>query len=110
MFDAAFYSTVLPERVMAECRARPDDVPVVVLHLANGKTLDLCHIVHLGERWLAVQHFRDSEACTDMDVAFLPYELVAMVTVSLHHPSSRRAGFTMRAESGPAVRSETTAV
>jgi hypothetical protein len=69
----------------------------VNLHLANGRTLDLCHIVHLADRWFAVQYFRDSESCEDMDVAFLPYDLVVLVTLSLHSADQRRIGFNIEA-------------
>ncbi|MBI4338252.1 MAG: hypothetical protein HY683_10545 [Chloroflexi bacterium] len=99
MFDAEFYRSVLPERVTKECHGRPDSVPVVNLYLANGRTLDLCHIVHLAESWFAVQSFRDAETCDDMDLVFLPYELVTEVTVSLYHPAARRMGFDVRSES-----------
>ena len=58
-------------------------------------TLDLCHISHLAERWFAVRYFREAETCDDMDVAFLPYELVVLVTLSLHQPNSRRIGFSV---------------
>ncbi len=98
MFDVNFYRTVLPERVKAECHSRPGQVPVVQLYLATGRELDLCHIVHLADTWLAVQYFRDAESCEDMDTAFLPYELVAMVTVSLYHPERRRLGFKIDAD------------
>lgn len=95
MFGADFYLKILPERVMAECHGRPGEVAVVHLHLGAESSLDLCHIVHLADSWLAVQHFQDVETCDDMDLAFLPYELVTMVTVSLHHPTSRRIGFSV---------------
>ncbi|MBI4201663.1 MAG: hypothetical protein HY532_00925 [Chloroflexi bacterium] len=102
-FDAAFYQTVLPERVKQECMGSPESVPVVKLVLANGHILDLCHILHLADTWLAVQHFRDAETCQDMDVAFLPYELANMVTVSMHHPTSRKMGFILTEHSAPAA-------
>ena len=101
MFDAAFYREVIPERVTAECQGRPDAVPVVKLQLANGQVLDLCHIVHLADDWFAVKHFRDAETCDDMDFAFLPYGLVGLITVSIHHPTQRRIGFSLEENPGP---------
>lgn len=95
MFDAGFYHSVLPERVTQECKGHPELVPVVTLHLAAGRILDLCHILHLADTWLAVQYFRDAQTCQDMDVAFLPYDLVGLVTVSMQHPTSRRTGFDL---------------
>ncbi|MEK7777602.1 MAG: hypothetical protein AAB303_03140 [Chloroflexota bacterium] len=103
MFDAAFYREVLPERVATECQGRPDAVPVVKLHLANGQVLDLCHIVHLADDWFAAQHFRAAETCADMDLAFLPYGLVGLITVSIHHPTQRRIGFSLEEKPSPQV-------
>jgi len=99
VFDAGFYRSVLPERVAQECKGHPDGVPVVMLHLTSGRMLDLCHILHLADTWFAVQYFRDAQTCQDMDTAFLPYELVGMVTVSMQHVASRRIGFDL--EHGP---------
>jgi hypothetical protein len=96
-FGPHFYLSVLPDRVISQCQGHPDNIPVVNLHLANGRTLDLCHIVHLADRWFAVQYFRDSESCEDMDVAFLPYDLVVLVTLSLHSADQRRIGFNIEA-------------
>ena len=101
MFDAAFYRTALPALVRAECEARPERVPVVELHLASGRVLDLCHISHLADAWVACHYFRDTETCEEMDVAFLPYGLISMVTVSLHHPEKRRLGFDVSSGSRP---------
>ncbi|MBI4310569.1 MAG: hypothetical protein HY681_02215 [Chloroflexi bacterium] len=98
MFDAAFYQAVLPDRVALECKGNPGMTPVVKLHLSNGQTLDVCHIVHLDGRWMAVQHFRDAQTCQDMDMAFLSYELVAMVSVSMQHTASRSMGFRLTQE------------
>ena len=52
----------------------------------------VCHVMQLAEKWLTVAHFRDPETCDDMDVCFLPYELVVRINVSLHHPAGPQAG------------------
>ena len=40
-------------------------------------------------------YFREPETCDDMDVCFLPYELVARITVALHHKQTRKLGFSV---------------
>jgi hypothetical protein len=100
MFEPNFYQTVLPDRVRQECAQRPSHVPVVEFRLADGITLDVCHIVHLADKWLAVAYFRDSSACQDMDIAFLGYEMVLRVMLSLHDPRARRLGFTLGQPAG----------
>src|SRR3989304_7073993 len=95
MFDASFYQNVLPGWVRTQCEARPQQIPVVELRLADATTLDICHIVHLADRWLSVAYFRDSAVCADMDLAFIGYEMVTRVTLSLHDPKARRLGFSV---------------
>jgi hypothetical protein len=95
MFDASFYAETLPNLVQSECQRQPDKTPVVELRLGDGGTLDVCHVAQLAQQWLAVTFFRDAEKCDDMDVAFLPYELVSRVAVSLHHKQMRKLGFSI---------------
>jgi len=94
VFDAGFYQAVLSDRVAKECEGHPGLVPVVELRLGDGTVLDLCHVIALSERWMSVAFFRNTETCEDMDVTFVPYELVIRVTVSLHLPSHRAIGFS----------------
>jgi len=95
MFDVGFYARVFPDLVQQECRRQAGKVPVVQFHLLDGSTLDICHVVQLGENWMVVAFFRDPETCEDMDFEVLPYELVVRITVSFHHPKSRRLGFAL---------------
>jgi hypothetical protein len=109
MFDADFFRTFLPGRVQAECRARPDLVPVVRVSLADGTALDVCHISHLADTWMAVAYFRDVETCQEMDLAFFGYAIVTRVTLSLHHRAARKLGFKAGAQ-GEGTQTEEAAV
>ena len=93
MFDANFYRSVLPWWIRTQCEGKPEGIPVVELRLADGAVLDLCHIVNLAEEWMAVSHFRDLGKCDDMDLAFVRYESVMRIDLSIHDPRSRRIGF-----------------
>ncbi len=99
-FGPAFFATVLADRVRAACEGQPEHVPVVELHLADGLTLDLCHIPGIEPQWLAVQAYRDRETCDEMDLVFVPYGLITRVTVSMWHPNQRPIGFQL---TGPAT-------
>ena len=103
MFEPAFYSGVFPELVKTECRRQAGKVPVVEFKLGDGTKLDVCHLAQLADKWFAVAHFRDIETCDDMDMAFLPYELVVRVDLSFHPPEARRLGFRV---SGPVEEAE----
>lgn len=83
------------ERVRAVCDGHPDEVPVVELHLADGYTMDLCHIPVIEPHWMAAQVYRDKETCDEMDLMFVPYVLIARVTVSMWHRDRRPLGFLL---------------
>lgn len=101
MFDAMFYQAVLPDRVKAECENCPSEVPVVELHLGSGAVLDLCHILHASGEWMVCRFFRNPGHDDEMDVAFVPYGLVSLVTVSTHPPEKRRFGFQLESSVAP---------
>jgi hypothetical protein len=93
MFDGRFYQAVLPDAVKQQCQMNPGHVPVVELHLADGTTLDLCHIVAFGPTWFAVAYFRNPAEGDEVEQALLPYPLVQWITLSAHPPQVRHIGF-----------------
>ena len=97
-FGPQFFQQVLPDRVRAACDGHPEHVPVVEFHLADGTTLDVCHVPAIEPVWFAAEVFRDRETCEDMDMVFVPYSVVIRVTVSLRHRSQRPAGFELPSE------------
>jgi len=92
-FGPAFFLTVLADRVQQQCKQQPDAIPVVELHLADGTTLDLCHVAGVGPQWIAALYYRDRETCEEMDTAFVPYGLITRLTISMWHRSQRKIGF-----------------
>jgi hypothetical protein len=93
VFDSAFYQAMLPDAVKQQCQTVPGQVPVVELHLADGTTLDLCHIVALAPTWLAVVYFHNPAEGDEVEQAFLPYRLVQWITLSAHPSHVRHIGF-----------------
>jgi hypothetical protein len=92
-FDARLFGTVFPDRLRAACPRAGADVPVVLLDLADGRTLDLCHVDLLGPTWMGVSAFRGKESCGEMDTVFVPYERIALVTITRRDSSGRNLGF-----------------
>ena len=92
-FDAAFFSGFLGERARALCARQPDTTAVVLLHLADGAILDLCHIEQLFPDWMGGTVFHDAKTCDRMDLAFVPYAFITRVTISLPSIHERRIGF-----------------
>ncbi len=95
MFDRLFFASVLPEHVRSEITSNPGKVPIIELHLMNGSTLDLCHVVRLSDTWVAVAHFCRDDAFDDTDIAFLPYGTIIRVSLTLRDPKEREIGFSM---------------
>jgi hypothetical protein len=94
-FDAVFFATAFRERVGALCKERPGDATVVLVQLADGRVLDLCHIELLAQRWMMAAVFREGSDCKEMDTALVPYELVTRITLSRRKASERRLGFQL---------------
>lgn len=95
LFGPQFFKQVLPDRVRAACAGHPERVPAVELHLADGPTLDLCHVPTVEPAWFAATVFRDHQTCEDMDLVFVPYTMVMRVTILLWPRSQRPAGFAL---------------
>ena len=95
-FGPTFFATVLVDRVRALCDGHPGEVPVVELQLADGLTLDMCHVPAVQAEWVAVEAYRDRETCEDMDLVFVPYGFITRVTLSMWHPGQRPIGFDLR--------------
>lgn len=92
-FDPNFFCSVLPGRVGAMCPGASKDVPVVLVHLVDGTTLDVCHIAQLAPLWVAIAAFRNTPSCEQMDIEFVPYATIHRVTVSARSESERAIGF-----------------
>lgn len=92
-FGLPFFCSVLRGRLERHCAGAGPEVPQVLLHLAGGSVLDLCHIVELAPRWIAAATFRDARSCEQMDLEFVPYELIVRVTLSSRPAEEHRLGF-----------------
>jgi len=97
IFNAEFFRKILPDGAAKVCEIVADSVPVVNVHLANGRVLDLCHIAHVGEAWIAAYYYRDASRSYEMDLAFVPYPLVVLVTISARQAAERKMGFALSA-------------
>ena len=92
-FDPGFFCEMLPGRVGALCPAPSNNTHVVYLHLTDGTTLDVCHVVKLAPLWIAVAAFRDVPSCDEMDIQFVPYSTIHRVAVTSRGTSERTIGF-----------------
>jgi len=95
-FGLPFFGTMLSSRFQSHCSGAGPEVPQVLLHLVGGEVLDVCHVVEFTPRWIAVAAFRDDRTCEQMDLEFVPYELIHRVTLSSRPAEDRRLGFDVQ--------------
>lgn len=94
-FGPEFFAAVLADRLRVHCPGAEAHVSIVLLHLADGAVLDLCHIVELTPKWMCAAVFRAEMSCDEMDLEFLPYELITRVTLSRRPSGERHLGFDL---------------
>lgn len=112
MFDKTFFEEVLGQHVAKTCPMQADEIPVVLVHLADGAVLDVCHVAESLETWIALLHFSQVPECERMDLSFVRYETIVRITVSPRSRTERKVGFSVgpsapspsRAANGPAQR------
>ena len=92
-FGPDFFLTYLRRFVRERCPESAEDLPTVQIVLANGESLDLCHVVGVSERWalLAVWD-ADCDAGT-MAMEIVPYGLIGRVSIRSRHRASGAIGF-----------------
>ncbi len=94
-FGPSFFLNQLRGFVRERCPDPADRLPVVYLHLGDGEVLDVCHVIGLAPRWLALA-VRDTEAQGHpgaMRTELVPYEGIFRVTIRAVRPAETHLGF-----------------
>jgi len=67
--------------VRDRCPDPKENLPVVQVHLADGETLDICHIIGVSPRWVMLA-VRDAASHRDgMAIELVPYEIIRRVCI-----------------------------
>lgn len=103
-FNHVFFQTIFAERVRSVCEGHSEEVPVVLLQLADDREFDLCHIELLAPLWMAAAVFRNGTSCDNMDTVFIPYDMITRVTLSRRGADERHAGFQVDRPMGTVAR------
>ncbi|MEK7347414.1 MAG: hypothetical protein AABZ94_00945 [Candidatus Eisenbacteria bacterium] len=102
-FGPLFFIQHLRGLVRDQCPDPADGMPGVRLHLADGDTLDLCHIVGISPNWiaLAVREPGREEGPMVMRTEFVPYPMVTRVVIrTVTREASHHVGFDVGREPG----------
>ena len=92
-FGPSFFLGHLGRFVRDRCPDPKENLPVVHVRLADGETLDLCHIMGVSPRWVMLA-VRDAASHGDgMVVELVPYELIRRVCIRTRRAESASVGF-----------------
>lgn len=92
-FGPSFFLGYLERFVRSHCPDPTEKLPGVQVHLANGETLDLCHIIGVAPRWVVLA-VRDTASQTDgMAIELVPFERIQGVRIGTPHAEGHFVGF-----------------
>jgi hypothetical protein len=79
--------------VRDQCPDPKENVPTVLVHLADGETLDVCHIIGVSPQWVALA-VRDAMNHRDgMAVELVPFEIIRRVCIASRRAEDASIGF-----------------
>lgn len=78
--------------VRDRCPNPKEALPRVELRLHDGTALDVCHVIGVGPRWVAIAA-HDPEAKGRMQTVLVPYEAIVRVTIRAAAADGRAVGF-----------------
>ncbi|MBI4485828.1 MAG: hypothetical protein HY655_07445 [Acidobacteria bacterium] len=100
-FGPSFFLKDLGRYVRDRCPDARENLPLVEIWLANGETLDVCHIIGVTLQWVMLA-VRDSANHQDgMAVELVPYAMIRHVRIGTRRPGGASIGFAQ--ERPPAV-------
>ena len=80
-FGPSFFLAQLGRFVRDRCPDPKENLPVVQVHLADGESLDVCHIIGVSPRWVMLA-VRDTLSHRDgMGIELVPYEFIRRVCI-----------------------------
>lgn len=93
-FGPSFFLGQLGRFVRDHCPSPEEHLPMVEIRLADGQTLDLCHIVGVSPRWVMLA-VRDAAARQqqEMTIELVPFEMVHGVRIRARHAEGGTVGF-----------------
>ena len=93
-FGPSFFLGHLSRFVRDHCPDPEEHLPLVQIRLADGQTLDLCHIIGVSPRWVMLA-IRDAAAHpTDMAIEIVPFAMVQGVRIRTRHAEGTSVGFS----------------
>ncbi|HEU4725432.1 MAG TPA: hypothetical protein VFU59_09075 [Candidatus Eisenbacteria bacterium] len=100
-FGPLFFMQNLRGLVRDRCPDPKEEFPSVQIHLMDGQSLDLCHIIGVAPNWiaLAVHEEEHADAPSPLRTEMVPYHLIARISIeSNRHEGAHPIGFNTQNE------------
>ena len=92
-FGPSFFLAHLGRFVRNHCPDPKENLPTVNVHLVDGETLDVCHIIGVSPRWVMLAVRNAASHRDGMAVELVPYESVRRVGIGTRHVEGSSIGF-----------------
>lgn len=91
-FGPTFFASQLAPLVREHCPEPGEALPRVLLYLDRGDVLDVCHVIALAPRWVALAVFDHEER---MSTEVVPYSAISRISMCTRPAdgSARAIGF-----------------
>jgi hypothetical protein len=100
-FGPVFFLSQLRGLVRERCPDPSEALPAVEIHLQSGVSLEVCHVIGVSPRWVALAVHDEGRPGGAMRTDLVAYELIVRVSVRAVRPSEPSVGFRQAAD--PAV-------
>ena len=94
MFGPSFFLGQLGRFVRDHCPSPEEHLPMVEIRLADGQTLDLCHIVGVSPHWVMLAVRDTVSRQPDMAIELVPFEMIRGVRIRTRHAEGSAVGFS----------------
>lgn len=107
-FGPLFFLSQLRGFIRDRCPDPQNALPELELHLADGQALDVCHVVAISPWWIALAVYEPSPSrgTRQMRTEFVPYGMIARVTLALTGGAAGQLGFDVNRAPLVTVKSE----
>lgn len=94
VFGPSFFMRQLGAYIRDRCPEASEVLPFVHVRLTNGESLDVCHVIGLSTRWVALATYRESSS--GMATELVPYECITRITIEPGQAEGARIGFQQK--------------
>ena len=100
-FGPLFFMRNLRGLVRDRCPEAEEGIPTVEIHLLDGQSLEICHIIGIAPNWiaLAVHEEEHADGPLPLRTEMVPYHLISRISIEANrHEGTHPIGFNTQNE------------